>query len=130
MPTILIAEDTADSREMFKWMLEQSGYTVVIAEDGEIALEIVQQNPPDLLLTDLMMPGKSGVQLIQEVRSLTNDLANIPIIAISAFGIEELHQAMAAGANAILRKPNDLESIVDTVRNLLSRSSSATSGMP
>lgn len=122
MSTILVAEDTADSREMFKWMLEQEGYSVMTAENGERAWELAVQNPPDLLLTDIMMPMKSGVQLIIDFRKSKTILSRIPIIAISAYGIEELHEAMDAGANAILRKPNDLDSVADTVRNLLTQS--------
>ena len=124
MSRILIVEDTADSREMFRWMLEQEGYSVITAENGEKAWEIASENPPDLLLTDIMMPVKSGVQLIKEFRASETALSSIPIVAISAYGIEELHQAMDAGANAILRKPNDLESVADTVRNLLGRTKS------
>ena len=121
MSKILVAEDTADSREMFRWMLEQEGYSVITAENGEKAWEIAQIELPDLLLTDLMMPIKSGVELIKDFRAAADQLSRIPIVAISAYGIEELHQAMAAGANAILRKPNDLDSVTDTVRNLLRR---------
>ena len=121
MPKILVAEDTQDTREMFKWLLEQEGYQVIVAEDGKQALDLASQNPPDLLLTDLMMPVKSGVELIKDIRSSGGSLAMIPIIAISAYGLEELHQAMVAGASVILRKPNDLDSITDTVRNLLRR---------
>jgi len=79
------------------------------------------ENPPDLLLTDIMMPLKSGVQLIIDFRK-SQTFSHIPIIAISAYGIEELHEAMDAGANAILRKPNDLDFVADTVRNLLTES--------
>ena len=127
MSNILVAEDTPDSREMFRWLLEQEGYSVTTAEDGEQAWEIARRNPPDLLLTDLMMPVKSGVELIKDFRSSEGELSRIPIVAISAYGIEELHQAMAAGANAILRKPNDLDSVADTVRNLLRRSKPSSS---
>src|SRR5215831_2152695 len=125
MSKILVAEDTADSREMFRWMLEQEGYSVITAENGEKAWEIAQIELPDLLLTDLMMPIKSGVELIKDFRAAADQLSRIPIVAISAYGIEELHQAMAAGANAILRKPNDLDSVTDTVRNLLRRAKPA-----
>ncbi|HZS48117.1 MAG TPA: response regulator [Blastocatellia bacterium] len=126
MSKILVAEDTADSRDLFKWLLEQEGYSVITAEDGEKAWELARQDPPDLLLTDIMMPVKSGVELIKDFRSSGSDLSGIPIVAISAYGIEELHQAMDAGANAILRKPNDLDSVTDTVRNLLRRSKAST----
>jgi CheY-like chemotaxis protein len=128
MARILVAEDTADSREMFKWMLEQEGYSVVTAENGEKAWELAVQNPPDLLLTDIMMPLKSGIQLIIEFRK-SEPFSNIPIIAISAYGIEELHEAMDAGANAILRKPNDLDFVADTVRNLITQSRPTAASM-
>ncbi len=129
MSVILVAEDTADSREMFKWMLEQEGYAVLTAENGEKAWELAMQNPPDLLITDIMMPLKSGVQLIREFRKAESALSKIPIVAISAYGIEELHEAMDAGANAILRKPNDLDSVAETVRNLLIQSRPTAASM-
>jgi Response regulators consisting of a CheY-like receiver domain and a winged-helix DNA-binding domain len=130
MSRILVAEDTADSREMFKWMLEQEGYSVITADNGEKAMQLAIENPPDLLLTDIMMPVKSGVQLIKEFRNAETVLSKIPIVAISAFGIEELQEAMAAGANAILRKPNDLDNVVATVRNLLTKSKPSAANMP
>src|SRR6185369_16710752 len=67
-PRILLADDNADMREHVTRILG-SEYDVVTADDGQQALEFIRQDPPDLLLTDVMMPGLDGFGLLREVRS-------------------------------------------------------------
>ena len=117
-PRILLVEDTPDTPEFMQLLLESSGFVVVSREDGAEALSFLSQDKPDIILTDLMMPNVSGIELIEEVRS-NSVLSNIPIIAMTAFSSGPIAKAMEAGANAIVKKPGGIETLVSTVRQLL-----------
>jgi PAS domain S-box-containing protein len=102
--TILIADDNADMREYLRKMLE-SQWTVIAAADGSEALAIARQHPPDLVLTDVMMPGLDGFALLRELRALETTRL-IPIIMLSARAGEEARvEGLQAGADDYLVKP-------------------------
>jgi CheY-like chemotaxis protein len=111
---ILLAEDNADIRQLFHFILDGAGFAVIEAEDGEQALDALKQLTPDLLLVDLMMPKIDGVEVIQRVRAQAK-LAHLPIVAMSAYGADYLTKAFVSGATATLRKPADSDSLIKTV---------------
>jgi CheY-like chemotaxis protein len=115
---ILLAEDNTDTRLLLHYVLESNGFEVTEAEDGAAALELLEQRQPDLLLTDLMMPQVDGIELIQRVRA-RGDLADLPIVAMSAYGGDHLAKAYVNGATATIRKPLDVDDLVDTINQLL-----------
>jgi len=121
--SILLVEDYADTRAFIQLMLEDAGFDVITKEDGAEALEFLAQTRPSIVLTDLMMPNVSGLELIERMRNKA-ELADIPIIAMTAYGSGPIREAKQAGANAILRKPASSELIASTVRQLLSPSAS------
>src|SRR3982750_2486742 len=92
--TILLAEDHADSREMLAVMLEMDGYRVVRAQDGLEALDLAQNDVPDLIT-----PRMNGIDLIRAIRSAEQSLAAVPIVAITAYGSSFCLEARDAGAN-------------------------------
>jgi two-component system response regulator MprA len=98
-PRILVVEDDPDVRRLLARVVAASGYRVDTAADGLEALRRIQRERPDLLLTDLIMPGLDGWRLIAQVQAL--DLG-IPIIVVTA-----LDDAAPAGV-AVLRKPWDV----------------------
>ncbi|WP_236556900.1 ATP-binding protein [Calothrix sp. PCC 7507] len=101
---ILLADDNADMREYIRRLLS-GAYTVEIAADGIAAMKAIQHNPPDLVLTDVMMPGMDGFELLRSLRShpTTQD---IPIILLSARAGEESRiEGLEAGADDYLIKP-------------------------
>jgi CheY-like chemotaxis protein len=113
---ILVVDDSDDIRHFFSFVLEDAGDTVVVAESGEQALELARSERPDLVLTDVVMPGMSGLDLVTALRS---DLAPPlpPIIVCSGFPDTE-QAALARGATLVLPKPvapPDLTSIVAVV---------------
>lgn len=116
---ILIAEDNRDSQSLLEMILQSEGFIVTTASDGEKAIEILQEIKPDILVTDLMLPSVSGGDLIRHVRQ-TEVLRRIPIIVISAYGDYYESDALAAGANAVLKKPLDSEDLVEVIKKLLS----------
>ena len=116
--SILIAEDNPDIRSVLDWMLQSEGYDVVTAEDGAAAYQSITQIQPDVILTDLMMPEVDGLELIRRVRG-TKEVADTPIVAMSAYGEDYFIEASAAGATAAIRKPDDIERLVETIERVL-----------
>ncbi len=83
MKTLLIVDDEVDITEMLQAFLELVGYRVVIASDGNEALRKAASEKPDLVITDMMMPGMDGAELIQKLRAQP-DTREVPIITMSA----------------------------------------------
>ncbi len=102
--TILLADDNADMREYIERLLSER-YIVQAVADGIAALASVQENPPDLLLTDVMMPGMDGFELLRQLRT-NSETQDIPIILLSARAGEEARiEGLEAGADDYLIKP-------------------------
>ena len=116
--SILIVEDTPDILDVVGMLLEQEGYTVYKAESCARGFDILSKNRVDLIITDLMLPGMTGLEFIHKVRRVVNyDL--IPVVAMSAFDHKYLTAAAQAGATRILHKPEDLDQLVPTVNQLM-----------
>lgn len=115
---ILIVEDNVDMRELLKMYLRDAGHTVAVAEDGNEALRAVEAQCPDLLITDLRMPNGDGLELIERLRAKP-EFIGLPILVLTANGDGKSHKARDAGANVIMRKPVDFDSVKDVVKELL-----------
>jgi len=114
---VLIAEDNPDSQGLLRTILESEGFIVTAASDGEKAIDILREIKPDILVTDLLLPTVSGGDLIRHVRS-TAELAHIPIVVISAYGDHYESDALAVGANVVLKKPLDSDILINAIRDL------------
>ena len=102
--TVLLVEDHVDSREMYAEFL-RSQFTVVEADDGVGALQLMQQNRPDIVVTDLALPRMDGFELMQRMRA-DERLRDVPVIALSGFsGVEYETRAREAGSHLVLQKP-------------------------
>ena len=112
--TVLVADDSADAREMVSLGLRMSGYRVLLANDGVEALEILSRDQCHVVVSDLTMPNMSGLELLRTMRSQPA-LEQIPFILMSA-AHDELAQ-VAAETDGILQKPFDLTKLL----RLLSR---------
>ena len=105
--TILIVDDIRTSRLLLQDILEPLGFKILTAKNGQQGLQLARQNKPDLILTDIFMPIKTGFTLIAELRQ-DDDFAQTPIIAVSASSFEEIdRQSRAAGCNSFIAKPVD-----------------------
>jgi PAS domain S-box-containing protein len=114
---VLLADDNADLREYVRGLLSAIGYQVEIAVDGEAALAMIRSDPPDLVLTDVMMPRLDGFGLLAAIRA-DPQLVNLPVIMLSARAGEEAQvEGLDAGADDYLAKPF-------SARELLARVSS------
>jgi DNA-binding response OmpR family regulator len=107
------------ARTMLRLILVRAGFEVLEAQDGQEALELVQQRTPDLVLLDIMMPGIDGFAVCQAIRedSKTNDL---PIIMLSArTDSESINLGLSLGANKYLTKPVAPDELAQHVREVL-----------
>ena len=108
-PTILVAEDDPDSRQMMSTLLTMKGYDVCEAGDGLAALEIALRTPPDLIFIDLQLPKLDGLGVTRELR-LHPKLKQTPIVVLSGYDPAKYRQAaLDAGCNDYLLKPIDFE---------------------
>src|SRR6185437_9355684 len=115
MEPVLLVEDKAELRAMFRKALERSGYTVEEAPDGNVAIEKVRNRRYQLVLSDLKLPGSSGVDVLRAAKQAEPTL---PVILVTAYGsVEEAVTAMKEGAYDFVQKPVDL----DHLRLLLER---------
>ncbi|HMO57123.1 MAG TPA: response regulator [Roseiflexaceae bacterium] len=113
--TVLIVEDDAATRRLYKFLLTNGGYAVLEAEDGVVALEHLARQRCDLVITDMNMPRMDGMDLIRAIR---RDHSDLYVILITAFGTPDTQkQAMRIGANDYLAKPFDFEELERRVRN-------------
>ena len=110
---VLIVDDDEGFREALAYEFDRRGYSVRSAADGDQALVLVKENKFDLILSDVQMPNKNGVQLLDDVRKL-ND--HIPVFMfITGFADLSLEDAYAHGANALFTKPFDRKTLWDAV---------------
>jgi DNA-binding NtrC family response regulator len=114
---LLLVEDKAELRQMLRLALEKAGFQVKEAADGNQALSLLQSHPFSLVLTDLRLPGCSGLDILRKVQELD---AGIPVVVMTAYGsIEEAVRAMKEGAYDFIQKPVDLEHLKLLLRRAL-----------
>jgi DNA-binding NtrC family response regulator len=117
--TILVADDDGDIREILRDTLNSLGARIATAADGQKCLDRVEADAPDVVLLDIEMPVKSGLQVLQELRQRGNETT---VIMITAYGtIERAVQAMKQGAYDFITKPFDLDHIALIVEKALER---------
>ncbi len=115
----LVVDDNRDTCEVLKHILMSVGATVRTANSAKDGIDSFQQNTPDIVLTDLAMPGESGIKLIEHIRSSAAPISDLPIIVLSACAFETDKQtALNAGASVFIPKPFKPHEIVKTVRQL------------
>ncbi|HKO46307.1 MAG TPA: sigma-54 dependent transcriptional regulator [Polyangiaceae bacterium] len=116
---ILVVDDEPSARSGLSKLLGQEGYTVDTAADGLLALELIAESPPALIVTDLKMPNLDGMGLLAKLRERNLD---IPTIVTTAFGeVSVAVQAMRAGAEDYLTKPIDFDALLLGVERTLQR---------
>ncbi len=119
MPRVLLVEDAPFLRYAFGRLLRLQGFDVREAHDGQDALQCLEEFHPQLVLTDLMMPVMSGLELIHRLRGRP-DTAAVPIVAITADATTQAEeQARQAGAADFITKPVDLPELLQRLRNLM-----------
>ena len=118
---ILVADDEPNIVISLEYLLKREGYTVMVARDGQEALDAIAREVPDLLLLDVMMPKKTGFEVCQEVRA-NEALQGLKILMLTAKGREtDVAKGTALGADAYMTKPFATRDLVQKVAEMLGR---------
>lgn len=105
MKKILVADDQFSIAKALSELLTSAGYDVVLASDGDMAVEVALKEKPDLIIMDIMMPKRSGIDAVKAIR-MSDELKSAYVIFISAKGqINEEKAALEAGGNSLIYKP-------------------------
>ena len=121
MPKILIIEDDALILKAVQMKLTKEGFEVICANDGKAGIEKLQQELPDLVLTDLMLPYNSGLEIVTAVKSITEK--NIRVIVFSSMGQEHIvEEAFDLGADDYITKPFSLTEVTIRIKKQIKRS--------
>jgi DNA-binding response OmpR family regulator len=116
---ILIVDDEPSIVVPIQFLMEQQGYSVLVAENGEDALDVIYKYKPDLILLDIMLPRIDGYEVCEIVR-LNPEYRNVKIIFLTAKGREvEIAKGLALGANAYITKPFSNTELIAKVKELL-----------
>ena len=116
---VLIADDEPNIVTALEFLLRRNGYEVSIARNGDEALRLIEQNRPDLVLLDVMMPLRSGYEVCQVVRG-REDLRHIKIVMLTAKGREaDANKGLALGADLYITKPFSNRELVAKINGLL-----------
>jgi CheY-like chemotaxis protein len=117
--TILIVEDEPDTADMLAEMARLCGHRVVKSPNGHAALNMIRLNRPDLILLDVMMPGMSGLNLLEHLRQAPY-LVKIPVVIISASSShEDIQRGINTGATAYLTKPITFEELKNALNQVI-----------
>ncbi|GAB4344271.1 MAG: hypothetical protein Kow0099_23570 [Candidatus Abyssubacteria bacterium] len=115
--SILLVDDDLEFRKAMKRTFERSGYDITVAADGQEALDLLDTQDFDLIITDLRMPNVNGIQLMEEIRKRK---INVPVIFITAFGeVESYMDLMNMGAFDYINKPVKGQDILTVARKAL-----------
>lgn len=115
---ILVVDDAVENLEFIEAVLESEAYQVDLANNGQAALEKIAQTPPKLILSDVMMPVMSGVELTRQIRQRQGN-NYIPILLITAQQQSDVVEALDAGADDFIRKPVEIDELLARVRSML-----------
>lgn len=127
-PKILVVEDEPSQREVLAYNLKAEGFLVISADDGEDALLLVEEEKPDLILLDWMMPNLSGIEVCRRLKSC-NETRAIPIVMVSARSEEmDKVRGLEIGADDYLVKPYSVIELIARLRTQLRRTRAATIG--
>lgn len=119
MTTILVVEDNEMNREMLSRRLERSGFTIVIARDGETSIEVARAQRPDLILMDMSLPVVDGWEATRRMKA-DPDLKHIPVIALTAHAMaNDRDKALEAGCDDYDTKPIELPRLLGKIESLL-----------
>jgi CheY-like chemotaxis protein len=122
MPSqILVIEDNADNSKLVCWMLEDAGYSAEVAESAERGFELLAQQPFDLVLMDIGLPGMDGKEATRRIRQ-DGRFSHIPVLALTAHAVAgEVEAIYQSGVSGLITKPIEEEGLLKTLRNHLPR---------
>lgn len=117
--SILVAEDSPETATLIKFSLEKAGYKVSVAPDGLEALQMVEELNPDLIITDILMPGMNGFELLGELKQRNKNIKTI-VLAVQKSD-EDIVRGLDYGAMDFIQKPFSPREMVARVKGILTR---------
>jgi len=122
-PLLLLAEDNEANIEIMSAYLQAKGYRLIVARNGQEAVDRAKQEHPDLILMDIQMPVMDGIEATRQIRDIP-ELTSTPIIAVTALAMEgDRERCLATGANEYLSKPVSLKNLTSIIQRLIHRES-------
>ena len=118
MAQILVIDDGYENRVALRKISEKAGYAVLEASDGEEGIQLFREEQPDLIILDILMPGKEGIETIRELK---REFPDVKIIAMSGNGTGYLDMAREFGAERTFSKPFKGEKMLKAVKELLGK---------
>ncbi len=116
---ILIVDDETNIVLSLEFLMKQAGFQVRTAQDGEQAIQALEERVPDLVLLDVMMPRKDGYEVCQEIRR-REAWSHLPVVMLTAKGRDvEREKGLAMGADDYITKPFSTQEVVETVQSIL-----------
>jgi DNA-binding response OmpR family regulator len=129
-PRILVVDDEPPIRDILKFQLENAGFVVKCAEDGLEGLQMAEEDPPDLVLLDLMIPQMDGYEVCRRLKAAYGT-RHVPVIILTARGeLDEKLKGLENGANDYVTKPFSMPELLMRVKNVLSWSQSQREANP
>ena len=120
---VLLIEDEANITEAIRFLLTRDGWQVDTHADGSDAVEVIRAAGPDLVILDVMLPGKSGMDILRELRE-NESLRNLPVLMLTARGqARDRDMAEKAGVSRFMTKPFSNAEVLTAVRDLLAQAS-------
>lgn len=120
MKKVLLIEDNLSIRENTAELLELAGFSVIMASDGQMGVDLAKAELPDIILSDIMMPYKNGHEVFDELQKCETT-RNIPFVFItSSVGRKEIEYALKRGATDYIRKPFEEDELMGTIQKWLS----------
>jgi two-component system response regulator AtoC len=125
--TVLLAEDEEDLRDLLAIEVAEAGYDVMAVSSGAAAVEAIQRNKVDLVITDYKMPGMDGLETAKRMKAID---PNLPIVVTTGYAAEDMQQEFAKfGVRDFLMKPFELIDVLETTRRAI-RNRSELEGRP
>lgn len=116
---VLIVEDNDLNLKLFHDLLEVHGYAPIVAREGRGVVELVRAEQPDLIIMDIQLPDKSGLEVTRELKA-DPELKNLPVVAVTAFAMRgDEENIKAAGCDAYIAKPISIKNFLETVKSFI-----------
>lgn len=123
MRHVLLIEDEPNIIEAIRFLLSRDGWRVDTHADGRDAVDVIQQLAPDLVILDLMLPGRSGLEVLSDLRQIS-ELQSLPVLMLTARGqSRDRDMAERAGVSRFMTKPFSNAEVLDAVRDLVTEAS-------
>jgi two-component system chemotaxis response regulator CheY len=116
MALILVIDDESGIRNFVKLLLEEEGHSVLEAEDGDVGFQLFRRHNPEVVIVDLFMPAKDGLETIREIVKQSPAVKIIAMSGGGTFGIDLLEIAGVLGATKVMRKPFQSRELLDAVK--------------